>query len=184
MTTLLPGIIQVPSYLLWCPCRRNSHRCPSTLSALFLSKHTRVHSTWERKTGHQGMLPTSRAQPTRWWALAICLPPSPPRGKTFRPSLQCSSSSCALNRLHSSFLKSCPHSTNHCPSYCIWDFPFSCPLTMNNQSNPLPSLANGLQGAHFLIPHPHHIQTVNGNTMALARSPISTWLATTKKFHS
>lgn len=28
--------------------------------------------------------------------------------------------------------------------------------------------------AHFLIPHPHHIHTVKGNAMALAKPPIST----------
>ena len=105
------------------------------------SERTGVHSTWERNTDQQGMLSTSWAPPTRWWALDSAQSPSAPGGKASLPPLRRSSSSRAMTLLHASFLRSC----------------------------------------HFLFPHPHHIHTVKANATALARPPISTWLATTNK---
>ena len=127
------------------------------------SERTGVHSTWERNTDQQGMLSTSWAPPTRGWALDSARLPQLPVGKP--PSLPCSvhlpPAQCLSFIPASSSLA--PGSTNRCPSCCVWDCAFY------------------RRCAHFLIPHPHHIHTVKGNATALARPPISTWLATTNK---
>lgn len=107
----------------------------STLSPLFLSAHWSTFHLREKHRPPRDVINAPGRHPPidKHWHLPVSVPSW---WESLLPSLQCSSSSCALSLLHSSFLRSCPHSTTHCPSYCIWDFPFYCPLTMNNLSNP------------------------------------------------
>lgn len=102
------------------------------------SKHTGVRSTWERNTDQQGMLSTSWAPPTRWWALASTRLPQLLVGKP--SSLPCSVHLPPV--LWLSFIPAssspAPRSTNRCPSYCIWDFPFYRPLCTFSHSPPTP----------------------------------------------